>query len=194
MSYKLKTIALTYSFAQAAAAGSAAFFSTSDLLEETSYKTEAAASIAASFFVLEFINAWSFQGDSILKSEEADDEDHAETFETQYTWPEIFKQTIYLIFDSLKTLTNRYFLLASLNDSGIIKITGPLFWISLASDVLLKKLFDLTNETYEATRSLLSGDTDKKRPLYHNQIEPIQRSRAYEPLLGSPLDQPSFFR
>ncbi|GEM_PF-6446559 len=183
MSYKLKTIALTYSFAQAAAAGSTTFFSVSDLLDNKTYKIEAAASTAALFFILESINAWNFQGQSILNSNDPEEDDHNATHETPHTWKEKSKQSVYLLFDALKTFTNRYFLLASLNDRGIIPLEGTAFWLTLLATLSLKKPFDLTNETYEATKSFLSDDADTRRPFYHNKIECIQRSRFFEPFI-----------
>lgn len=171
----LKMISVCYSLSQAITAGSTTFFSISDLLKTNPNRIPTAASVATLFFILEGINAKYFQGQAILEDEE---EKHCATHESAHTRTEISTESCYLLFDALKTFTNRYFLLASLNDNII-----PLkqwFWPILIVDFILKKSFDLTNETYEATQAIVGAD---RRPFYHNKIACIQHSILFKPYI-----------
>lgn len=170
----LRIIAGSYSLAQAAVAGSTTFFSFADLLKKNTMRMPTAASLAAIFFILELINARCFQGQAILE----DDEKRYATRDTVHTRTEISKQSLYLVFDTFKTFTNRYFLLASL-DNNIIPLQ-QWFWPMLITDFILKKSFDLSNETYEATQAIVGAD---RRPFYHNKIACTQHSIFFKPYI-----------
>jgi hypothetical protein len=173
------TNAIFYSASQALSASCDVLYS---VRREKWSAMEIAAS-AATAGLIEFFESYAFQGQSIINSET---DDEISKSETPRPCLSAMAQFIYFILNMATTFANRYFLLVATQDLYEIELSDTYFWSILATDLLIKQAFAMSNEVYEAYE-IIAKKTGYDKPFYASMYCPASGKRAREifSLIGS---------
>ena len=117
-------------------------------------------SVAMTFLLLDFIDAYNFQGSAIKETQAA----YTALDAIEPSIKQRVLEKIYLLFDVFKTLTKHYFLFKELNTKAYHYLNASRFLAVLLVDCTVKELFNLSNATHASAKSIKGGAA----PCYHH--------------------------
>ncbi len=167
-----RVLRVGYSLASGLATGILFAFS----IHEVSENIPASLVVAGLGFFVDGFAAYNFQGKSICKSEQDDCGDKYQLFpNARDSTFSIVLQSAYLLLNLSKNFANRYFFLLTLCDLFSLEDEGTANakWVVLGFDLLIKQLFDLTNETWESAGAIAEKIDGREKPIYAGIFTPL---------------------
>lgn len=145
--------------------------------------------------VISGYSSYAFNGKSIMNSAKDELEyDHAHANNLPYALMEdesqpensystLLAQSLFTTFALSKTIANRYFLLSTILNlfSDEFQMEKSAFITILTIDILIKQLFDMSNELYESNEKIadsLDNYTPTSKPFYKSLFIPIAGPKA----------------